>query len=148
MMLNNNRKAAQAKGEKTEPDFGSILERILNLDTQKKTSEARSMMSALRPREREKPSTESSEICPYSSRPGQTEEKSYYKHQERASEDFRQKFQNRIKEFQSKANATRTQSNIIERKENEANCIYVVQSKGVALATEQYDISTMQPPII
>lgn len=52
MMLNNNRKAAQAKGEKTEPDFDSILEQILNLNTQKKTSEARSMKSALRPREK------------------------------------------------------------------------------------------------
>ena len=50
MMLNYNRKAAQAKGKKTEPDFDSILEQILNLDTQKKTSEARSMKSALKPK--------------------------------------------------------------------------------------------------
>lgn len=50
MMLNYNRKADQAKGKKTEPDFDSILEQILNLDAQKKISEARSMKSALKPK--------------------------------------------------------------------------------------------------
>lgn len=31
-MLNNNWKVAQAKEEKTEPDFDFIVEQILNLD--------------------------------------------------------------------------------------------------------------------
>ena len=38
MMLTNNQKAEQAKGTKTEPEFDSILEQTLSLDTQKKTS--------------------------------------------------------------------------------------------------------------
>ena len=41
MMLSNNRKADQARGSKSELDFDSILEQILNLDTQKKVSEKR-----------------------------------------------------------------------------------------------------------
>ena len=44
-MLINNRKAEQAKGTKTELYFGSILDQILNLDTQKKVSESRLMKS-------------------------------------------------------------------------------------------------------
>lgn len=35
MMLTNNRKADEAKGVKTEPEFESILEQVLSLDTQK-----------------------------------------------------------------------------------------------------------------
>lgn len=33
MMLNNSRKAKQAKGTKSNPKFDVILEQILNLDT-------------------------------------------------------------------------------------------------------------------
>ena len=36
MKLTNNRKADQAKGTKKKPEFDSILERVLSLDTQKK----------------------------------------------------------------------------------------------------------------
>ena len=36
MMLTNNRKADQAQCAKTEPEFDSILEQDLSLDTQKK----------------------------------------------------------------------------------------------------------------
>lgn len=38
---------------------------------------------------------------------GHLEEKCYYKHLVRASEDFRQKIQTRIKELRSKVNATK-----------------------------------------
>ncbi len=110
MMLNNNLKVSeQSQKTKIEPDFDSILEQILNLDTQKKTSEARSMKSAFKPKEKKKSGTESLDLCPYCTRPGHLEEKCYYKHLERASEDFRQRFQNRIKELRSKAHATKTQ---------------------------------------
>lgn len=40
IMLNNSRKADQAKRLKTKPDFDFILEQILNLDSQHKTSDA------------------------------------------------------------------------------------------------------------
>ena len=110
MMLNNNLKVSeQSQKTKIEPDFDSILEQILNLDTQKKTSEARSMKSAFKPKEKKKSGTESLDLCPYCTRPGHLEEKCYYKHPERASENFRQRFQNRIKELRSKAPATKTQ---------------------------------------
>lgn len=125
MMLTNNRKANQAKGEKTELEFDSILEQILSLDTQKKASEARSMKSASKPKERKKASPESLNLCPYCSKPGHPEEKCYYKHPERASEDFRLRFQSRIKELESKANATRAQSSKSEEEQGEANRIYV-----------------------
>ena len=43
MMLTNNRKADQAKVAQTEPEFDSILEQVLSLDTKKKVSKPRSM---------------------------------------------------------------------------------------------------------
>ena len=48
MMLNNSRKADQAKRQKTKPGFDFILEQILNLDSQHTTSEAKFMKSLLR----------------------------------------------------------------------------------------------------
>ena len=145
MMLNNNRKASeQSQKTKVEPDFDSILEQILNLDTQKKTSEARSMKSALKPKEKKKSSTEPSDLCPYCARPGHFEEKCYYKHSERTSEDFRQRFQNRIKELRFKANATKTQNGDKNDAENDksttlGNRGYVAQQKDVVLATGSHD---------
>lgn len=100
MMLTNNRKVNQAKGEKIDVEFDSILEQILNLDTQKKTSEARSMKSVSKQKEKRLASVESLNLCPYCSRPGHPEEKCYYKCPERASEDFRLKFQTRIKDLE------------------------------------------------
>lgn len=64
MILNINRKAEQAKGYKTKPDFDSILEQILNLDTQKKASKARSMKSAFKPKKKIKSSIEPLDPCP------------------------------------------------------------------------------------
>ncbi len=66
------------------------------------------MKSTFKPKEKKKSGTESLNLCPYSTWPGNLEEKCYYKHLERASEDFRQRFQNRIKELWSKAHATKT----------------------------------------
>lgn len=100
-MLNNNWKTSQAKEKKTEPDFHSILEQILNLDIQKKTNKTKSMKSALKVLKKKKLSMESLKICPYCSRPGHPKGKCYYKNQEYASKDFLQRFQNCIKEFQS-----------------------------------------------
>ena len=97
------------------------------------------MKSASKPKERKKASPESSNLCPYCSKPGHPEEKCYYKHPERASEDFRLRFQNRIKELESKANAIRAQSCKGEEEQSEANRIYVVKSKGAILATGQHD---------
>lgn len=54
MMLNNSRKAEQAKGVKTEPGFDFILKQFLNLDTQRKSSEARSMKSSSKPKDKKK----------------------------------------------------------------------------------------------
>lgn len=138
-MLNNNQRAKQAKGQKIEPDFDSILEQILNFDTQKKASEARSMKSASKPREKKRSSAEPFSLCLYCSKPGHPQEKCYYKHPKRASKDFRQKFQNCIKELQSKANATKAQINNLDEEENEVNRIYVVQNKSAVLATGQHD---------
>ncbi len=109
MMLNNSRKAEQAKGVKSEPGFDFILEQILNLDTQRQSSEARSMKSLSRPKDRKK---DPGDLCLYCSRPGHIEKKCYYKHPERASQNFREKFKDRIREFQSKAHATRSPINV------------------------------------
>ena len=144
MMLNNNRKdSEQSKKTKDEPDFDSILEQILNLDT-RKTSEARSVKSALKPKQKKKSTTEFFDLCPYCSKPDHHEDKCYYKHPEGASEDFRQRLENHIKELQSKANAVRGQA---ENKDNtedgESNTSgsrgYVAQQKDVALAAGQHD---------
>ena len=144
MMLTNNRKGNQAKGEKIEVEFDSILEQILNLDTQKKTSEARSMKSVSKPKEKRKASVESLNLCPYCSRPGHPEEKCYYKYPERASEDFRLKFQTRIKDLRSKANATKTRINNQDHEHDTEvgpleNRSYIIQSKNSVLATGSHD---------
>ena len=120
MMLNNNQTTSeQSQKTKIKSDFDSILEQILNLDKQKKTSEARSMKSAFKPKEKKKSGTESLDLCPYCTRPGHLEEKCYYKHPERANEDFRQRFQNQIKELWSKAHATQTQGSAKNNKDND-----------------------------
>ena len=77
MMLNNSRKAKQAKGVKFEPGFDFILEQTLNLDTQRKSSEARFMKNSSPPMDRKK---DPGDLCPYCSRPCHIEEKCYYKH--------------------------------------------------------------------
>lgn len=86
MMLINSRKAEEVKGVKTEHGFGFILEQILNLDTQRKCSEARSMKISSKPKDKKRGL---GDHCPYCSRPGHDEEKCYNKHPERASQDFR-----------------------------------------------------------
>ncbi len=109
MMLNNSWKADQAKGLKTEPEFDFILEQILNLDSQRKISEARSMKISSKSKDKKK---DLRDLCPYCSRPGHIEEKYYYKHPECGSQNFWEKFKDQIQELQSKANATRSHTNV------------------------------------
>ncbi len=85
-ILNNSRKAEQAKGVKTEPGFDFILEQILNLETQRKGSEARSMKSSSKLKDKKK---DPRDLCHYYSRPDHIREKRYYKHPEHASQNFR-----------------------------------------------------------
>ena len=93
MMLNNSRTVNQAKRLKTKPRFDFILEQILNLYNQRKTSEARSMKISSKPKDKRK---NLRNLCPYCSRPGHMEEKCCYKHLERASQNFQEKFKDRI----------------------------------------------------
>lgn len=104
MMLNNSRKAEQFKGTKSDPGFDFILEQILNLDTQRKSTEARSIKSYSKPKDRKK---DPGDLCPYCSRPGHVEEKCYYKHPERASQNFRERFKDRIVELQAQSEGHR-----------------------------------------
>lgn len=87
-MFTNNQKANQAKKEKTEVEFNFILEQILNLNTQKKGSKARSMKSVYKPRKKIKSNIESLDLYLYYSKPGHLKNKCYYKHLERVSDDF------------------------------------------------------------
>ena len=103
MMLNRSSKAEQVREVKTEPGFDFILKQIFNLDTQRKGSETRSMKSSSKPKAKKK---DPGDLWPYCSRPGHIEEKCYYKHPERASQNYRERFKDRIKELQSKANAS------------------------------------------
>ena len=106
MMLTNKRKADQAKGAKTEPEFDSILEQVLSLDTQKKVSESRSMKSTSKATETKKSPSSSTLSCPYCKKSGHTEDKCYYKHPERASEGFRERFKSRIADLKSRNQAS------------------------------------------
>ncbi len=101
MMLTNNRKEDQAKGAKTEPEFDSILEQVLSLDTQKKISKSRSMKSESKAKEAKKTPRSSTLSCPYCKESGHTEDKCYYKHPDRASESFRERFKGRIVDLKS-----------------------------------------------
>ena len=105
MMLNNSRKAKQAKGVKYKAGFDFILEQILNLVTQRKSSEARSIKISSQLKDRKK---NLEDFCLYCSRPSHIEEKCYYKHSEHTSQNIRERFKNRIRELQSKFHATRS----------------------------------------
>ena len=65
MMLTKNRKTDQAKGIKIELDFDSILEKILNLDTQKKVREFKSIKSESKVTETKKSTGHSHPLSPY-----------------------------------------------------------------------------------
>lgn len=107
MMLTNNRKADQAEGIKAELEFDPILEQVLSLDTQKKVSESRSMKSASMATEAKKILSSSTLSCPYCKKSGHTGDKCYYKHPERASEGFRDRFKGRIADLKSRNQASR-----------------------------------------
>ena len=85
------------------------------------------------------------DLCPYCSRSGHIEEKCYYKHPERASQNFRERFKDRIQELQSKANATRSHTNVEVNIDNASehfsseNRGLIVQTKGRILATGGHD---------
>lgn len=91
MMLTNNRIIVQAKGGKDailNPDIDSILEQILNLDIQKKSSKSRSMKSSFKLHESRKSIGPTSDACPYYNKSGHSKDKCYYKHPKQASENF------------------------------------------------------------
>ena len=85
------------------------------------------------------------DLCPYCSRLGHIEEKCYYKYPERASQNFREKFRDRIQELQSKANATRSHTNIEIDIDNafehllSENRGFIAKTKRRILATGGYD---------
>ena len=136
MMLTNNRKADQAKGIKDEIDFDSILEQVLSLDTQKKVSESRSMKSASKGIEARKPLSSSTISCPYCKKSGHTEDKCYYKHPERASESFRERFKGRIADLKSRNQAS-SRSHLpqdIEALNNDRPRGYMVRTSPLASA--------------
>ena len=142
MMLTNNRKVKQAKGIKTEPDFDSILEQVLSLDTQKKTSESRSMKTAAKGNESKKPSHISTITGPYCSKGGHTKDKCYYKHLERASKSFRERFKTPITDLRSRHSGS---TNAQENGQDIRNCGWVVRAHQIpsnsALSTGTHDTS-------
>lgn len=138
IILTKNHKANQVKGQKIELDFNSILEQILSLDTQKKASKTWSIQSTSKPKKRKKVSLQSLTLCLYYSKPGHPKEKCYYKHLEWASKVW-QRFKNRIDELKSKANATRAQSTQDNKKQCEANRIYVIQSEGAIITIGKHN---------
>lgn len=145
MMLTNNRKATQAKGNKTELEFDLILEQILNLDTQKKTSESRSMKISSKPRDSKKILGPSTDSCPYCNKTGHPEDKCYYKHPDRASESFRERFKDRIADLaKCNGSSARLARNINSIPMPEfQNCGFMVRRKisspTSALATGSFD---------
>lgn len=140
MMLTNNRKAAQAKGGKEatfEPDFDSILEQILNLDTQNKSSESRFMKSSSKPNESKKSAGPTPDACPYCNKGGQPEDKCYYKHPERASESFPERFKTRIADLKARNAST---ARVARKKDTEStldlrDCGFMVRGKPLAPAS-------------
>lgn len=147
MMLTNNRKAEQAKETKTEPDFDSIFEQVLSLDTQKKTNASRSMKTAAKGNESKKPSIALTISCPYCSKGDHTEDKYYYKHPKRASESFRKRFKTRIADLRSRHSGSikLNQDNAQEREQDTRNCGWDVRAQQIpsnsALSTGTHDTS-------
>ncbi len=93
MMLNNSYKADQAKELKTKLEFDFILKLILNLDCQRKTSEAKSMKISSKPKNKKK---DLRDFYLYCSRLGYIEGKCYCKHPKHASQNFWEKFKDWI----------------------------------------------------
>ena len=146
MMLTNNRKAEQAKGTKTQPEFDSILEQILSLDTQKKTSESRSMKTASK--ETKKSAVTTIFPCPYCRKGGHIEDKCYYKHPERASDSFRERFKDRIADLKSRHSRSATtahQESDSEATTDSRNHGWMVRTQQLlsnsALSTSTHDSS-------
>ncbi len=102
MMLTNNQKANQAKDTKKAPDFDSILEQVLSLDTQKKTSKSRSIKSAVKRHMSKKSASVINSPCFYCNKDDHTKDKWYYKHLNRASQSFRDRLKDRIADLQSR----------------------------------------------
>lgn len=102
MMFTNNWKADQAKRTKTEPDFVSILEQILNLNTQKKVSTSRSMKIAFKATETKKSAGHSQLSCFYCGKNEYIKEKYYYKYSKQASQSFQNCFKDQIANLKSK----------------------------------------------
>ncbi len=142
MMLTNNRKANQVKGAKTEPEFDSILEQVLSLDTQKKVSESRSMKNAFKATEAKKTPSFSMLSCPYCKKSGHTKDKCYYKHPERASEGFRERFKGRIIDLKSRNLSVRSPQDQDSETVNESRprgYIFRTNLPTSALATRSHD---------
>lgn len=75
-MLINSQKANQAKKKKTDVEFDSILEKILNPDIQTKANKARSMKSVIKSKKAKKrASIETLELCLYCLKLGHPKEK-------------------------------------------------------------------------
>lgn len=96
MMLMNNQKGKQAKVIKSKSDLNSILEQVLSLDTENKISEFRSLKTAAKENELKKASIAPTISGLYSSKKDHTKDKCYYKHRERSSKSFRERFKTRI----------------------------------------------------
>ena len=85
------------------------------------------------------------DLCPYCSRPSHIEEECYYKHPERASQNFWERFRDQIQELQSKANATRSHRNVEVDIDNafehlsSENRAFIAKTKGRILATRGHD---------
>ena len=75
MILTNNWKAYQATVSKTEVDFNSILEQILNLYTQKKVSKSKSMKNTFKAIKTKKSTSQPYPPCLYYSKNRDIEKK-------------------------------------------------------------------------
>lgn len=124
--------------------FDFILEQILNLHSQRKTSETRSMKSLLGPKDKKK---NPRDLCSYYSKPSHIEEKYYYKHSEHASQNFQERFKDRIRKLQSIAHVTKSYINIevnvddISEQHLSENQGLIARNKGRILVTGDYDKS-------
>lgn len=104
IMLNNGRKAKQAKEAKTEPGW-----------YQSKGLEARSMKTSSKPKDKKK---NHKNICLYCLRPAYIEDKYYYEYLKLASQNLWGRFKDWIKELQSKTNRIRSYLVIKDNIEN------------------------------
>ena len=96
MMLNNNQRATESKGEKRKLNFDSVLEQLLSMGKDSPMRNNACLLKSFAPKSKDKGKSFSIETCSYCSKPGHTERNCYYKYPNKGGDTFRERNKEKI----------------------------------------------------